>query len=225
MHFSRVLLSALLFCTIATYADSASSSTTTLADSSSTVDTNNNNTENPISGDGSGEIEDEEEETPFQPSLDAISVEWQQICDMGCQPGTWPSDAKYISEYVVPELIAIQYKPTCSAKSAHMKYFREIFECSGRRDLCKDLDKKTMKCRDQAMRKVTSALKHIGESAMDCEKDEEWQDDFYGSILDFMHYYKSNVCRGLVDGELRDCKMMVSISLYNILFNTSFFNC
>jgi hypothetical protein len=188
MQLYTVLLSALFLFTASTIASSET----------------NNNTESP-SNDSIFE-----DDNPFQPSLDAISLEWKQICDMGCEPGTWPSDSRYISEYVVPELISIQYKPTCNAKSAHLKYLRDIFECSGRRDLCLDMDKKTMKCRDKAMRKVTSALKHLGESGMDCEKDEVWQGDFYDSVLRFMRYFKSSICRGVAGGETtRDCKLMV----------------
>ncbi|OKL62329.1 hypothetical protein UA08_02281 [Talaromyces atroroseus] len=200
MKLYTVLLAALTFYTTAIHA-STTASTSTIS-SSKTI----NNTEGPISGNDNNIFEDD---NPFQPSLDAISLEWKQICDMGCQPGTWPSDSRYISEYVVPELISIQYKPTCSAKLAHQTYLREIFECSGRRDLCLDMDKNTMKCRDKAMRKVTSALKHLGENGMDCGKDGAWQEEFYESVLEFMRYFRSSVCRGVAGGEMmRDCKLM-----------------
>lgn len=198
MKLSTILLSSALFAAATHATTSVSTPTSSAAETSR---------ETSSSSEEAGSIEDDE--ISHQLSLDAISHEWKQICDNGCQPGTWPSDASYISQFVVPELISIQYKPNCTARPAHLKYLREIFECSGRRDLCLDIDKKTRKCRDQAMRKVTSSLKHMGEGGMDCERDEDWREDFYRSVLDFMKYFKTKMCRGAgVDG-MRDCKLMV----------------
>lgn len=196
MKLSTILLSSALFAAV-THATSSISTPTSAAGTSGQTSSS--------SSEETSSIEDDE--ISYQPSLDAISDEWKQICDNGCQPGTWPSDASYISQFLVPELISIQYKPNCTARPAHLKYMRELFECSGRRDLCLDIDKKTRKCRDQAMRKVTTSLKHIGESGMDCERDEDWRGGFYQSVLDFMRYFNTKMCRG-VDG-MRDCKLMV----------------
>lgn len=73
-----------------------------------------------------------------------------------------------------------------------------------------------MKCRDKALRKVTTDLKHLGEGGMDCERDEEWQGEFYGSVLEGMRWFRREVCGnglemgGKGGGEMRDCRLMVS---------------
>lgn len=73
-----------------------------------------------------------------------------------------------------------------------------------------------MKCRDKALRKVTTDLKHLGEGGMDCERGEEWQAEFYGSVLEGMRWFRKEVCapglekEGNGGGEMRDCRLMVS---------------
>lgn len=220
MHISKLVLSTLLLYTTTSYAEKASSSSTTTI--SHTTDDSSNDT-SPIP---QNKTEEEEEVNPYQPSLDAISHEWHQICSLGCEPGTFPSDTYHLTQYLLPHLINIQYKPTCSARSAHLKYFREIIECSGRHDLCAEkLDKGTMKCRDKALRKVTTDLKHLGEGGMDCERDEEWQGEFYGSVLEGMRWFRREVCGNRLEmggkgrrgaGEMRDCTLMVSCIILRV---------
>lgn len=156
----------------------------------------------------------EESTNPYQSSLDAISAEWDQICRQGCRPGTFPSDTLYVNKYIMPHLINVQYKPTCRARSAHLRYFRDFVACSGRRDLCVEkLDPTTMKCRDKALRKVTTDLKHIGEGGMDCEREEEWRDQFFEGVLEGMQWFRREICAGWKKdtprGEMRDCSLMV----------------
>jgi hypothetical protein len=217
MHLPKLILSTLLLYTTAACAEKAASSSSTTTLSRNTDDSSNDTTtphHQPI------QEEDEEEPNPYQSSLDAISHEWHQICSLGCEPGTFPSDTYHLTQYLLPHLINIQYKPTCSARSAHLRYFREITECSGRHDLCAEkLDKGTMKCRDKALRKVTTDLKHLGEGGMDCERDEEWRGEFYGSVLEGMRWFRREVCGNGLEmggkgrrgaGEMRDCRLMVS---------------
>lgn len=213
MQPSKLVFSILLLYTTTSFAEKASSSSSSTTTLSHPTDSSNDTTPTP----NQSATEEEEELNPYQPSLDAISHEWTQICSLGCQPGTFPSDTYHLTQYLLPHLVNIQYKPGCNAKSAHLKYFKEIVECSGRHDLCAEkLDKGTMKCRDKAMRKVTTDLKHLGEGGMDCERDEEWQGEFYGSVLEGMRWFRREVCapRELVkkgEGEMRDCRLMVSL--------------
>jgi hypothetical protein len=219
MHLSKIILSTLLLYTTTTYAEvGASSSSSTTTTLSHTTDDSSNTTE-PIP-----QNQTEEEPNPYQPSLDAISHEWAQICSLGCEPGTFPSDTYHLTQYLLPHLINVQYKPTCHARGAHLKYFREIIECSGRHNLCAEkLDKGTMKCRDKALRKVTTDLKHLGEGGMDCERDKEWQGEFYGSVLEGMRWFRKEVCANTLEmgekggrgaGEMRDCRLMVSFLFF-----------
>ncbi|KAE8548249.1 hypothetical protein TMatcc_010104 [Talaromyces marneffei ATCC 18224] len=221
MHLSKIILSSLLLCTTASCAEkSFSSASTTITTTLSNASGDHQpNTTSPIH---QHQDDKEKDIDPYQSSLDAISEEWSQICRLGCQPGTFPSDTYYLTRYLLPHLINIQYKPTCNARSTHLKYFQEIIQCSGRHDLCAEkLDKGTMKCRDKALRKVTTNLKHLGEAGMDCEREGEWQGDFYGSVLDGMRWFRRQVCApGLGEmmtmvmgkkggvGEMRDCRLM-----------------
>lgn len=74
-----------------------------------------------------------------------------------------------------------------------------------------------MKCRDKALRKVTTDLKHLGEGGMDCEREEEWRGEFYGSVLEGMRWFRREVCVPSAKmgggGGMRDCRLMVSLSL------------
>lgn len=219
MQLSKLILSTLLLYTTTSFAEKAASSSTTTTLSHTTDDSSNDTS--PMHQQPQSQTEEEvEEPNPHQPSLDAISHEWAQICLQGCEPGTFPSDTYHLTQYLLPHLINIQYKPSCNARSAHLRYFREIIECSGRHDLCAEkLDKGTMRCRDKALRKVTTDLKHLGEGGMDCERDEEWQGEFYGSVLEGMRWFRKEVCASskLVKrggGEMRDCNLMVSFCVF-----------
>ena len=217
MHISKVIVSTLLLYTTAfcTEKGSSSSSTTTLAHATDNSANENITSHHKQPQQNESSIGDDEEElNPYQISLDAITHEWAQICRVGCEPGTFPGDTYYLTQYLIPHLINIQYKPTCSARNIHLKYFRDIVECSGRHDLCAEqLDKVTVKCRDKALRKVTTDLKHVGEGGMNCEREEEWQGEFYESVLEGMRWYRTKVCAIGEEGragEMRDCRLMVS---------------
>lgn len=146
----------------------------------------------------------------YQELKDAIAVEWKKICSAGCQPGTQPDDAAFLSDVAVSELIALQYKPNCTAAAIHGQYYREIFKCSGRRDLCGNVDAATSKCRAKVADHMKKAFGQLGDSGVDCERNVSWQGDYWKTALQLLRHFYNNICLG---GGLvtRECYLRVCV--------------
>jgi hypothetical protein len=151
----------------------------------------------------------------YQESKDAIAVEWKKICDAGCQPGTQPDDAAFLSDVAVSELIALQYKPNCTAAAIHSEYYREIFKCSGRRDLCEDVDSATVKCRAKVADQMKKSFGQLGDSGVECERDVPWQDDYWNTALQLARHFYNNICLG-GDSVTRECYLRVCVPRLDI---------
>jgi hypothetical protein len=162
---------------------------------------------------------DDQKTEDYQAAQDAIAAEWKKICDAGCQPGAHLEDAKYISDTVVPELIALQYKPKCAAAPIHHQYYEEIFECGGRRDLCQDIDDKTSKCRTKVATRMRQTLGQLGDSGLECEREGSWQDDYYDTILQMIQHFYKNICLG--GRTTRECYLTVCLNALSILRSVS----
>lgn len=150
------------------------------------------------------------EENEHQQYLDSINEQWKKICDAGCQPGTHPDDARFVSDTVIGELISLQYKPNCTAATLHREYYEEIFACSGKRDLCNDLDYETTKCRTKVATRFKHKFSKTDESELLCERDDAWQEDYYSTALGMMRHFYENLCLG--GGDTRECYLKVRLT-------------